>query len=226
MTASDKPKTAQRPASPEEEAEAVAGISGAEGGAAPLKMETAIGAEIRRLRKRQDMTMAVLAEAAGLSQGMLSKIETGQTSPSLQTLASLAEALAVPVSSFFSGLEQSRDVSFVPAGQGIGIDRRGTRAGHLYQLLGHSVRGDLAVEPYMITLGEGSEPYDEFRHPGMEFIYMLSGRLTYRHGDRVFAMGPGDALFFDAMSPHGPSELLELPATYLSLISYSRQDEP
>jgi transcriptional regulator with XRE-family HTH domain len=228
MAASDKSKPRPAdplPATPEEEAEAIAGISGAEGGAAPLKLETAIGAEIRRLRKRQDMTMAVLAEAAGLSQGMLSKIETGQTSPSLQTLASLAEALAVPISSFFSGAEQSRDVSFVPAGQGIGIDRRGTRAGHLYQLLGHSVRGDLAVEPYLITLDETSEPYDEFRHGGMEFIYMLAGRLVYRHGMRQFPMGPGDSLFFDAMAPHGPAELVERPCTYLSIISYSRRDE-
>jgi transcriptional regulator with XRE-family HTH domain len=198
---------------------------GGETAGGPLKMEAAIGAEIRRLRKRQEMTMAALAEQAGLSQGMLSKIETGQTSPSLSTLASLAEALTVPISSFFNAMEQSRDVSFVPAGQGIGIDRRGTRAGHLYQLLGHSVRGDLAVEPYLITLDEGSEPYDEFRHGGMEFIYMLSGKLVYRHGMRQFPLGPGDSLFFDAMAPHGPAELVELPCTYLSIISYSRRGD-
>ena len=81
----------------------------------PIKLEAAIGAEIRRLRKRQDMTMAALAESAGLSQGMLSKIETGQTSPSLATLSALADALAVPISAFFGTLEQSRDVSYVPA---------------------------------------------------------------------------------------------------------------
>jgi transcriptional regulator with XRE-family HTH domain len=197
---------------------------GGQTGGPPLKMEAAIGAEIRRLRKRQEMTMAALAEQAGLSQGMLSKIETGQTSPSLSTLASLAEALTVPISSFFNAMEQSRDVSYVPEGQGISIDRRGTRAGHLYQLLGHSVRGDLAVEPYLIKLDEGSEPYDEFRHPGMEFIHMLSGRLVYRHGERLFELGPGDSLFFDAQSAHGPAELLELPATYLSVISYIRRE--
>ncbi len=185
----------------------------------PPKLEAAIGAEIRRQRKRQDMTMAMLADAAGLSQGMLSKIETGQTSPSLATLASVADALAVPLSSFFSATEQSRDVSYVPAGEGIAIDRRGTRAGHSYHLLGHSVRGALEMEPYLIKLDEGSEPYDEFRHEGMEFIHMLSGRVNYRHGDRLYTLNPGDSLFFDSMSPHGPSELLELPAIYLSIIA-------
>jgi transcriptional regulator with XRE-family HTH domain len=183
------------------------------------KLEAAIGAEIRRQRKRQDMTIAMLAEAATLSQSMLSKIETGQTSPSLTTLESVAEALGVPLSSFFSATEHSRDVSYVPAGEGIRIDRRGTRVGHSYQLLGHSVRGPLEVDPYLITLDEGSEPYDEFRHEGMEFIHVLSGRMNYRHGERFFTLNPGDSLFFDAMSPHGPSELLELPAVYLSIIS-------
>ncbi|MBP5859031.1 helix-turn-helix transcriptional regulator [Marivibrio halodurans] len=190
------------------------------------KLEAAIGAEIRRQRKKQDMTVAALAEAAGLSQSMLSKIETGQTSPSLTTLASVAEALAVPVSSFFSAGERSRDVSYVPAGEGIRIDRRGTRVGHIYQLLGHSVRGPLEVDPYLITLDEGSEPYDEFKHEGMEFIHVLQGRMVYRHGDRSFTLDPGDSLFFDAMSPHGPAELLELPAIYLSIISNAeRSDE-
>ena len=163
--------------------------------------------------------MAMLADTAGLSQGMLSKIETGQTSPSLGTLASLAEALAVPLSSFFSAGERSRDVSFVPAGEGIHIDRRGTRAGHLYQLLGHSVRGDVNVEPYLITLDEAAETYEEFNHDGMEYIHVLSGRIVYRHGDREFKLGPGDSLLFDARSPHGPSRLVKLPAVYLSIIA-------
>lgn len=188
------------------------------------KLEAAIGAEIRKLRKRMDMTIAMLAESTGLSQGMLSKIETGQTSPSLSTLERIADALGTPLSSFFSATERSRDVSFVPAGSGISIDRRGTRAGHLYQLLGHSVRGGVQVEPYMITLDEGSETYDAFRHEGMEFIHVLSGRLVYRHGEQRFPLGPGDSLLFDALAPHGPAELIELPAVYLSIISSGPRD--
>ena len=190
----------------------------------PARLEAAIGEEVRRQRKRQDMTMAMLADAANLSQGMLSKIETGQTSPSLATLASLAEALAVPLSSFFSAGERSRDVSYVPAGEGIRIDRRGTRAGHLYQLLGHSVRGDVAVEPYMITLDKAAETYDEFSHEGMEYIHILSGTVVYRHGDKHFTLKPGDSLLFDARSPHGPCELVDLPAVYLSVITTGKSE--
>ena len=43
--------------------------------------------------------------------------------------------------------------------------------------------------------------------------------MIYRHGESRYRLEPGDSLFFDAMSPHGPAELLELPAIYLSIIS-------
>jgi len=186
------------------------------------RLEHYIGSEIRRTRKRHGLTVAGMAQQAGLSQGMLSKIENGQVAPSLSTLSALAEAMNVPISAFFAPFEQSRDVTYVPKDQGLDIDRRGTRAGHLYKLLGHGVRGEVGVEPYLITLTEESEPYDQFRHEGVEFLYMLSGEVIYRHGDRSFHLKPGDSLFFDAIVMHGPMELVSLPAIYLSVISYPR----
>jgi transcriptional regulator with XRE-family HTH domain len=186
------------------------------------RLEQYIGTEIRRHRKRHGLTVAEMAQQAGLSQGMLSKIENGQVAPSLATLSSLAGAMNVPISAFFTPFEQSRDVTYVPKGQGLEIDRRGTRAGHVYKLLGHGVRGEVGVEPYLITLTEESEAYGEFRHEGVEFIYMLSGEVVYRHGERTFHLKPGDSLFFDAIVMHGPQDLVELPAVYLSVISYPR----
>ena len=87
---------------------------------------------------------------------MLSKIENGLTSPSLNTLQTLSAALGVPVTAFFRRYEERRDAVFVRAGQGLVIERRGTRAGHQYQLLGHTggVTGRVIVEPYLITLTE------------------------------------------------------------------------
>jgi transcriptional regulator with XRE-family HTH domain len=194
--------------------------AGTDADAAPAALEEYVGQEIRGQRKRQGMTMAELAAAADLSQGMLSKIENGQTSPSLSTLAALAKALSVPVSALFTPIETSRAVSYVPAGEGQKIDRRGTRSGHLYQLLGQGIGGDVQMEPYLITLSAESETYDQFRHEGIEFIHMITGELVYRHGERDFHLGPGDSLFFDAGAPHGPKQLLKLPAIYLSIIGY------
>jgi transcriptional regulator with XRE-family HTH domain len=185
-------------------------------------LERALGGEVRSLRHRLGLTVQDLATAAGISTGMLSKIENGQISPSLSTLQALAGALNVPLTTLFAAFEERRDCSFVPAGQGLAIERRGTKAGHLYQLLGHGLGGDVVVEPYLITLSEDAEPYTAFQHAGVEFIHMLTGEVVYRHGDRTYHLRPGDSLLFDSAAPHGPENLLVRPMTYLSIIVYQR----
>ncbi|HVY35064.1 MAG TPA: XRE family transcriptional regulator [Caulobacteraceae bacterium] len=186
-------------------------------------LERALGAQIRTLRRQQDLSVADLASAAGISVGMISKIENGQISASLSTLQALSGALSVPLSSLFASFEDRQDCSFVRASQGVVIERRGTKVGHVYQLLGHVLRGDVVIEPYLITLTEGAVPYTSFAHAGVEFIYMLEGDVRYRHGGDTYDLGPGDALLFDSSALHGPDTLLTLPMRYLSIIVYPRQ---
>jgi transcriptional regulator with XRE-family HTH domain len=194
-------------------------------GARDNMLEVAIGREVRAFRSKLGITASDLARAADLSLGMLSKIENGVTSASLTTLQRLSKALGVPVTSLFRRFEERRDAVFVSAGQGLLIERRGTRAGHQYQLLGHTggLSGSVVVEPYMITLTEESDVFPLFQHGGHELIYMLEGDVVYRHADKLYPMKPGDSLFFDADAPHGPEELVKLPIRFLSVISYSRE---
>ena len=194
-------------------------------GAAANRLEAAIGREVRGFRQKQQLTVVELAKQAKLSPGMLSKIERGQTSPSLATLQSLAGALNVPVTALFRQFEEGREATFVRAGQGLTIERRGTRAGHQYRLLGHIRDKRIAVEPYLITLTQGSEVFPLFQHSGQEFLYMLQGEVIYRHAAKTYRLRPGDSLFFDADAPHGPDELVKLPIRFLSLIVYSREGE-
>jgi len=186
-------------------------------------LEETIGREVKRYREKLGLTISELAKGARMSAGMLSKIENGATSPSLASLQALSRALHVPVTALFRGFEEIRDASFVKAGQGLTIERRGTRAGHQYQLLGHTRRGPVMVEPYMITLTAESDVFPAFQHTGLEFLYMLEGEVVYRHGDKTYTMLPGDALFFDADAPHGPEELRKLPIRFLSVICYPRE---
>jgi transcriptional regulator with XRE-family HTH domain len=182
------------------------------------QLEIAIGEQVRAFRKQLHMTVAEVAGQASLSPGMLSKIENGLTSPSLATLKALSGALNVPVTAFFRKYEEERDATFVKAGQGLNIERRGTRAGHQYQLLGHTVGKQVFVEPYLISLTEESDVFPLFQHDGVEFIYMLTGEVIYRHGNETYRLNPGDSLFFDADAPHGPEELLTLPIRFLAVI--------
>lgn len=185
-------------------------------------LEVAIGKQVRDLRKRQRMTGADLAAQTGLSVGMLSKIENGVISASLNTISALANGLRVPLVQLFAGFEEERGCMHVKAGQGAEIDREGTRSGHQYNLLGHigSNNSGVVVEPYLITLDSTSDKFPAFQHEGIEFLYMLQGRVNYRHGDKLYPLEPGDSLLFDADALHGPEELVEIPALYLSVITY------
>lgn len=193
-------------------------------GARENSLEVAIGRELRTFRKNLDMTVTELAKASGLSAGMLSKIENGVTSPSLATLQALSKALQIPVTAFFRRFEEAREATFVKAGNGLAIERRGTRAGHQYVLLGHSTGKQVVMEPYLLKLDEESDIFPLFQHAGVELIYMLEGELDYRHSDRTYRMLPGDSLFFDADAPHGPENLVKLPIRFLSIIAYAREE--
>ncbi|WP_323794902.1 helix-turn-helix domain-containing protein [Nisaea sp.] len=188
-------------------------------------LEQAIGREVREFRKALGITVADLATATGLSVGMLSKIENGAISPSLTTLQAVARALGVPITDLFKRFEEPRNAVFVKAGEGVQVERRGTRAGHQYNLLGY-LEGNTSgvlVEPYVISLTEDSDIFPAFQHQGTELIYMLEGEVLYRHGDETYRMLPGDSLFFDADAPHGPEELITRPIRYLSIISYPQR---
>ena len=188
-------------------------------------LEMAIGREVRAFRRQRQITVADLAELTGLSIGMLSKIENGNTSPSLTTLQTLAHTLQVPLTSFFRRFEEAREAVHTPSGEGVKTDRAGTRAGHQYRLLGHiGANGSgVMVEPYLIELTTESDTFPTFQHGGIETIYMLEGEVDYRHGDTVHTLRPGDTLFFDADAPHGPEVLTTLPARYLSVIAYPQE---
>lgn len=185
-------------------------------------LEVAIGREVPTYRRKREITVAELSSITGISIGMLSKIENGNTSPSLTTLQSLANALSVPLTNFFRRFEETRTAVHTKAGAGVELEREGTRANHQYNLLGHmgSNASGVMVEPYLITLSDKSDVFPTFQHAGIETIYMLDGEVEYRHGDNVYNLRPGDTLFFDADAPHGPENLISLPARYLSIISY------
>lgn len=189
-------------------------------------LEVAIGREVRAFRQQGGMTISDLSQRTGLSVGMLSKIENGNTSPSLSTLQTLAHTLSVPLTSFFRRFEDVHLAVHTKAGEGVEIERRGTRAGHQYNLLGHlgSNSSGVIVEPYLITLTSASDVFPTFQHEGIEMLYMLEGEVDYRHGNNVYPLKPGDTLFFDADAPHGPETLVALPARYLSIISYAQKN--
>lgn len=181
----------------------------------------AVIAERVRTRSRElGVSSGELARRTGLSRAMVSKIENAQGSPSLLTLARLSEALEMPVTSLFRGLDEEHDALYTRAGSAPELARPGTRSGHRYQLLG-SMRGPAKrMEPMLVTLTSEQEVFPLYQHPGTELIYMLEGEMDYGYGGATYEMRPGDALQLNAEVPHGPVRLPTLPVRFLSVTTY------
>ncbi|MDM0036715.1 XRE family transcriptional regulator [Variovorax sp. J22P271] len=182
------------------------------------KTAVIVGTQVKRLRQVAGVTCVDLSKRSGVSRSMLSRIENGMVSPSVETLHRLADALDVPMSRLFAEHRYRNDFSHVPSGQGLRVERLGAVANYRYELLGHVLSGNLFVEPYLVVLEADAQPHAAFQHSGLKFLYLLSGEVTYRYGPRRVKLRVGDSLLFDATTLHGIEELGTQPVSYLSVV--------
>jgi transcriptional regulator with XRE-family HTH domain len=185
-----------------------------------------LGRTARRLRESQDLTLADVGRRANISSAMLSRLETGRVSPSLETIVALAQALGVTPSMLMQRIgADDGGAQLIRAGEGLETVRSGTRRGHTYHLLA-AQRGPRKIfEPFLVTFNDKSEVFPGFQHPGIEFIHILSGIIHYRHGRHTYVLRPGDTLTFRGDVAHGPERLEKMPIRLLSLIIYANEEE-
>jgi transcriptional regulator with XRE-family HTH domain len=181
-----------------------------------------IGETLRRVRGSMGLTLDEVSKRSGVSRAMVSRLETGDVMPSLETLVALTGALGVGLQSLFQEISAPEaSAQHVHSGEGLEVVRRGTRRGHTYHLLAADRGPRRAFEPFLVTLTDKSEVFPGFEHPGTEFIHILDGSLTYRHGTGSYLLKRGDSLTFPGNVPHGPEKLIKLPIRMLSIIIYT-----
>ena len=179
-----------------------------------------VGNRVRGLRQALNMTMSAFAAEAEISLGMLSKIEHGQSAPSLSTLVRLATTAQVPVTALFRGLDEEHDLVIVRSGRGHEIHHEGGGPGRLYQDLG-TLRGpNRVIEPMITTITEPGGVFPLYQHPGVEFLHVLEGSLDYGYGGKAYRLEMGDTMQIHGEVAHGPVELIELPVRFISIKVY------
>lgn len=173
---------------------------------------TYIGRTIKEVRLRFELTLEVLAKRAGISRGMLSKIENAQTMPGLDTLFKIADALGISMSSLFATFDaREQGAQHFKHGEAPEILRTGSTFGYNYFLLARNPEAHKNYEPFIITVDDKAEPFPFFEHPGTEIVHVMAGRMEYRHGQNTYTLEPGDTLTYDSDIPHGPERILETP---------------
>lgn len=180
-----------------------------------------VGRALRDRRREHALTISDVADIARISPGMLSKIENGQVAPTLDVIERTCTALGLTLGKLFQNYAvPDGSAQQVKAGQGMEVVRVGTKRGHTYHLLAYGRGPRKLFEPFLITMNDQSEAFPSFQHEGTEFIYMLQGKIAYRHGRNTYRLEPGDALTFAGNVLHGPEHLIEVPIRFLSIIIY------
>ena len=181
--------------------------------------EKTIGANIRNVREGAKITLTDLAGRAGITKGMLSKIETGAASASISSLMSIADALGIPLGEVFREPHVDPPYTLTRKGEGDIITMDGSKFGYSYQALALD-RHEKQAEPFILTINPG-DPMGEFQHRGEEFIYMLEGRLEFHVGDEVIDLKAGDSLYFNPQYVHKTRVLGKKTVRYLNLFIQS-----
>jgi len=161
--------------------------------------EKHIGERIKRLRLKKSMGLVELGRHTGLSASFLSQLETGRVVPTLRNLSRIAMVFSKDLSYFF---ESEPNALFRK--ERVRLPQTGVTAPTYYfESLGYMVP-DRYMDPYFaefIPLTKEMEPKAHM-HPGFEFLYILDGELDIHHGDQACTLEAGDALYFDASTPH------------------------
>lgn len=188
---------------------------------ADVPLEKRIGDVIKHLRLSANLTLAELSSGAGISSAMLSRVENGMATASLDSLERLCHALGVNLSDLFRQTEQKEgSAQLLKKSDQMEVVRVGTKHGHTYRLLSYDRGPRKIFEPFLIEMDRKSQSWPRFAHPGVEFIYMLQGRVEYRFGDKTYILEPGDAFTFSGDVVHGPERMLDERAKFLAIIMY------
>jgi transcriptional regulator with XRE-family HTH domain len=187
--------------------------------AAAPTITSAVGRAIRDLRDQAAMTARDLAARSGVSAAMISRIESGQVSPSLVTLEQLAAALQVPVVSLFRETGSAvSDFTVVRRGAGLKSTRLMGAHVHEFTVLGFHRRLDLQFESILVTVerNEKARPPSYTGH-GCVFVYMIDGSAIYRYGGEEMRLDAGDSISLDAELGYGVREVLSPRIRFLSV---------
>jgi XRE family transcriptional regulator, regulator of sulfur utilization len=162
----------------------------------------ALGARIKALREAMDLSLRDLAERCGVSAPMLSQVERGETSPTLQVAARIAGGLELRLSQLLR-LDEDGAVTIVRKGE----RRTGpSTKGHSYEILSPPLPGQRAelsrhtLAPKAATGGPGDPPMHE---PGSrETALVEQGDVVFACDGIDYDLQTGDTVTFDADLPH------------------------
>lgn len=176
-------------------------------GTGALRRRPLVGGRIRALRTEQGLTLSQVSASTGLNVGYLSQVETDKASPSLETLAAIADTFGVPIPWLL--------MDAAPPPRIVRRDER-PRSAEAPGLRVEEVDGRFARGLRIIEVrGEPGARSSITTDAGEEHHIVIEGRLRLRQGGFEAELGPGDYLVWDGTFPHEAEVIGDAPARVL-----------
>lgn len=166
-----------------------------------------IGSNLQAVIEAKGVPLESVREALGWDQETLSRVLSDRLSPGISELLRLATFLGVGISRLLGGEEHPGGKAVkTRRDERVGVDRKEFLH---YESLA-SAFGGRHLEPFVVDLYRGSQSeLDVSRHPGEEFLFVLSGELRVTVDGEAYHLEEGDSLYFDSVLPHSLSPLAE-----------------
>jgi len=161
-----------------------------------------LSARLRLARQLRGMTLRAVADAAGCSESLLSKIENGKASPSLPMLHRLVQALDTNIGWMFEEVDGDEGIVFRRGSRPmIALDplRRGEGIS-LERVIPYSPGHVLQCNIHHIEIG--GESAGPIQHAGEEVGYVLSGEIELIVDEKSYRLAAGDSFVFRSELPH------------------------
>jgi len=164
------------------------------------------------MREEQGLTLDQASELSGISTSHLSRLESSERQPSVASLLALSAAFGVPVGALFGETQGATPI-------GVSLpDQPRHESNGLTIATCSGFAGSNVIDALRITVTPERPVPTPARHPGEEWLYVLSGTLRLEYDGEIHLLGLGSAAHFNAELPHrlgaegGPAEVLLVAA--------------
>ena len=164
----------------------------------------AVGEKLRTLRLKKSMGLIELGKHTGLSAAMLSKLERDKLFPTLPTLLRIAMVFGVGLDFFFTDERKRHVVSVVRRSERMRFPEIPSRSGIAYHFESLDFKANERKLNAYYAEFEAVPPEKTrlHQHPGVEFLYVINGKLELTIGSDAHSLDAGDSIYFDSGVRH------------------------
>jgi len=153
-----------------------------------------LGSVIRRYRKDKKLTMKVIAEKAGISEGFLSQIENNVNSPSVDTLMNICAAIGISASDVMDQVEKQKAWSLIRKSEWENVDL--PHSGFATQRFFPPENRSIIDTAILVVEPDKSIPARKGVKSSQEILCILKGEVELIYGEDTIKLHEGDSIHY------------------------------